>query len=753
MSLTDFLADQSTGSWADEMEDLPSAPAAAFSDHEKGGFGDRRSGFSERRTYSRDSRYESRDSPRDSKFPSRTPQPLPTSPPYTVHLGNLPYDLSLTEEDVKKFFCESKINTVRILRDKDDKPKGFGYVEFEDLESLTKALQLSGENLGKRPVRISVAEPREREDRTAGEWRRIMPRESPASSPRSDRFGSSDKFGSRDDKWGDRGGGFRDRGERSDRGERDRGDRAERSVERNDRGGIERKVDTEWRGGAFSNKPGGFRERRSEERFNSVRKHDIRPLPESKAEHTSTVATDIPTSPPPMRKKLELKPRSSSTVVSNEAVSPPKTSKPNPFGDAKPIDSDEALRRSKNGNDNLTTENVFAEKDSELRVKTASSNAVASFVIFGSLFALGVIIICACINRRLKVDKNRIPDVNDPEIARAEASLVETLNEAARQNYERARSYPPDSIPTDITLSQFLSIQEKGVSAWEFEPDLQHSSCFVECRTEIAFYDGECCVQTNLPLPKQQEVYYWEAKMYDKPQNTTVTVGLATKPYPLFRLPGWNRQSVAYFSDSGFKYYNSPFNGKTYGPQFQQGDVVGVGYRPRTGTVFFTRNGKKLDDAFTGMKMNLFPTVGANGPCSVHVNFGQLGFVFIEANVKKWGLAPTMGTLAPPPAYGSERGSILLESSSRGRPSEDVARLQYSNVNSGIMTGVPPEAGLDISLSDITVPPPSYSSVDRYYERQSFMSESSETYLLAGEQSDSRRNSYESTSRDQQRRG
>jgi hypothetical protein len=216
---------------------------------------------------------------------------------------------------------------------------------------------------------------------------------------------------------------------------------------------------------------------------------------------------------------------------------------------------------------------------------------------------------------------------------------------------------------------------------------------------------------------------------------------------------GWNRQSVAYFSDNGFKYYNSPFNGKSYGPQFQQGDVVGVGYRPRTGTVFFTRNGKKLDDAFTGMKMNLFPTVGANGPCCVHVNFGQLGFVFIEANVKKWGLAPSMGTLAPPPAYGSERGSLLLESSSRGHPSEDVPR-QYTHVNSGIITGVPPEAALDISLVDITVPPPSYSSTDQYYGRQSFMSDSSETqHLLAGDQTDSRRSSYEGTSRDQRRNG
>lgn len=50
----------------------------------------------------------------------------------------------------------------------------------------------------------------------------------------------------------------------------------------------------------------------------------------------------------------------------------------------------------------------------------------------------------------------------------------------------------------------------------------------------------------------------------------------------------------------------------------------------------------------------------------MHVNFGQLGFVFIEANVKKWGLAPMTGSLAPPPPYGSEQGSILLEGGREG---------------------------------------------------------------------------------------
>ena len=91
---------------------------------------------------------------------------------------------------------------------------------------------------------------------------------------------------------------------------------------------------------------------------------------------------------------------------------------------------------------------------------------------------------------------------------------------------------------TDISLSQFLAIQEKGVSAWEFEPELEIANCFVEGRTEIEFFDSACSVQSNLPIPKQNEVYYWESKIYDKPESTLISIGVTTKPYPLFRLPG-----------------------------------------------------------------------------------------------------------------------------------------------------------------------------------------------------------------------
>lgn len=303
-------------------------------------------------------------------------------------------------------------------------------------------------------------------------------------------------------------------------------------------------------------------------------------------------------------------------------------------------------------------------------------------VIIGLLSSFGSAIIIALIflviyffrytsSGRIFLDRIGRPGEYDDEQAflREEAEALETMDDLQRTEYLRAKAFiqgnPPESVQTDISLSQYLAIQEKGVSAWQFEPELEIANCFVEARTEIEFFDSECTVMSNLPVPKQNEVYYWEAKIYDKPENTLLSIGMSTKPYPLFRLPGFHKYSIAYTS-TGHRRYNQPFNGTPYGPPLVQGDVIGVGYRPRTGSIFFTRNGKRMEDICQGLKsQNWFPSVGANGPCIVHVNFGQAGFVFLEANVKKWGLAPMTGSLAPPPPYGSEQGSILLETGRR----------------------------------------------------------------------------------------
>ncbi|CAN6674503.1 hypothetical protein TRVA0_055S00342 [Trichomonascus vanleenenianus] len=310
---------------------------------------------------------------------------------------------------------------------------------------------------------------------------------------------------------------------------------------------------------------------------------------------------------------------------------------------------------------------------------------------------------------------------DDESLLEQEEEALEHMDNVSRESYLRAKAFieanPPNSASTDISLSQFMTIQEKGVSAWEFEPEFPHANCFVEGRTEIEFFDSVCCVQTNLPVPKQNDVYYWEAKIYDKPLNTVVAVGLATKPYPTFRLPGYHRYSVAYDS-TGVKRNNQPFLAPHYGPPLQPGDVVGVGYRTRTGTIFFTRNGKKLDDALHGVRLNMFPTIGATGPASVVVNFGQAGFVFIEANVKKWGLAPAHGSLAPPPPYGAEHDFVLLETGREPAPSACSSSNQVVHPPSH---PPPPfsrsepenndEEGINLaSLHRLHSPPPSYTS-------------------------------------------
>jgi translation initiation factor 4B len=83
---------------------------------------------------------------------------LPTAPPYTVYVGNLTFETE--ESELLGFFGDLKPTTARLVK-VEGKSKGFGYVEFGDVEKLKQALDLSGSQLGGRTVRISVAEARE----------------------------------------------------------------------------------------------------------------------------------------------------------------------------------------------------------------------------------------------------------------------------------------------------------------------------------------------------------------------------------------------------------------------------------------------------------------------------------------------------------------------------------------------------------------------------------------------------------------
>uniref|UniRef100_A0A0A9Z5V6 Eukaryotic translation initiation factor 4B n=1 Tax=Lygus hesperus TaxID=30085 RepID=A0A0A9Z5V6_LYGHE len=241
---------------------------------------------------------------------------IPHVGPFQIHVSNVPYELE--EQELVEFFEGLAIKHVRLPKE-EGKKKGYGYVEFEDRQSLIAALNKPETVIKNRNIKIDLStNDRGRlrmdgrggnrdggmrggdmggPDRTAGNWR-SGPRDDfePPGMERGGGGGFRSGGGGRDFSSGsggfrsggfereERGGGFgrdreerggssfrEDRGFRDDRGgggfERDRGDRGgyPREERRNDfdRGGYGFR-DRDERGGGFSRDNrggGGFRDR------------------------------------------------------------------------------------------------------------------------------------------------------------------------------------------------------------------------------------------------------------------------------------------------------------------------------------------------------------------------------------------------------------------------------------------------------------------------------------------------------------
>ena len=81
-----------------------------------------------------------------------------SEPTNTLFLGGIAW--ALTENDIWNTFSEyGEVAGVRLPKDPESgRPKGFGYVEFDSVESASKALEaLNGQYLGGRPIRIDFA--------------------------------------------------------------------------------------------------------------------------------------------------------------------------------------------------------------------------------------------------------------------------------------------------------------------------------------------------------------------------------------------------------------------------------------------------------------------------------------------------------------------------------------------------------------------------------------------------------------------
>lgn len=96
---------------------------------------------------------------------------MPTEPPYTAFVGNLPN--GIVQGDVDKIFKKLNVKGIRLVKDKEtDRFKGFCYVEFEELADLQAALEMDGAvEVDNSVIKIDVAEGK-RNDRGGGFDRR-----------------------------------------------------------------------------------------------------------------------------------------------------------------------------------------------------------------------------------------------------------------------------------------------------------------------------------------------------------------------------------------------------------------------------------------------------------------------------------------------------------------------------------------------------------------------------------------------------
>ncbi|XP_020296060.1 eukaryotic translation initiation factor 4B-like [Pseudomyrmex gracilis] len=251
IDLCTFLADGSgpvptipvkTSSWAEDVED----------DHE---------GYSSR---SSKEQVILPTAPRAARGPGIDEENIPTNPPYVAYISNLPYDVD--EADLTDFFAEMKISNMRLPKDQ-TKIRGYGYVEFEDRQSLIDALSMTNTTIKTRRVRIEVSNSSNDDrrgggrmgrdgrrdnyddpERTSGDWR---------SGPREELL-DSDSYRSRYD---------RDRYDNKDRFDnRDRRDDRERYEQDNKPGGW-RERDNNDKGSSFKDRA-GFRDDSKERDWN-----------------------------------------------------------------------------------------------------------------------------------------------------------------------------------------------------------------------------------------------------------------------------------------------------------------------------------------------------------------------------------------------------------------------------------------------------------------------------------------------------
>ncbi|KAF8966898.1 hypothetical protein BDZ97DRAFT_1805781 [Flammula alnicola] len=237
-------------------------------------------------------------------------------------------------------------------------------------------------------------------------------------------------------------------------------------------------------------------------------------------------------------------------------------------------------------------------------------------------------------------------------------------NEAPEEEYEAAEAFcqeyplhPPRLLPSDVVDK----INEIGCKAWGIEVpisprfvghvqnDSKGGPGVITVRTAPECKD--VCLLSDLPIiaglydiQGKVGIYY---EIYIAKMDGIIALGTACRPYPVWRLPGWNRMSAGFHLDDFRKFFEDADGGRDYTDAINRinpGDTVGCGYEFQTGTIFYTYNGMRLPPAFTGIYLprqaqDVFAAIGVEGYCDFQVNFG-------EGNEWSWRVEGHVGRLS-----------------------------------------------------------------------------------------------------------
>ncbi|KAF8581039.1 hypothetical protein K439DRAFT_1414762 [Ramaria rubella] len=245
-------------------------------------------------------------------------------------------------------------------------------------------------------------------------------------------------------------------------------------------------------------------------------------------------------------------------------------------------------------------------------------------------------------------------------------------NEASKINYETAEEF---CTIHPVTLPKFLDsrlVDQIRAASWHLEePSSSRFKGHVKNSSNHIFITtySDCedfSLLSNLPIiagqynRNGQYGVYYEVTVNRMDPDAVVALGSACRPYPEWRLPGWNRLSAGLHLDDMRKFFEDPNGGRDYtGSQeylrhLEAGDTFGFGYEFPSGNIFFTRNGGRLPNAFIGEYLpsryddpgyDVYAAIGVSGRTEVVVNFGVEPFKWKEANLPQWRVENHVGKL------------------------------------------------------------------------------------------------------------